>query len=162
MEAGTWEGSYDYVVVLVTAPKAVTEAVASARRGARINLFGGIPAQVRYRVDYDGLIEKECYVFGTSGSRVDDMEAVLAQIRAGRLDTNLSVDAVSGMAGAKEAMAALGANRWPGKIVVYPRLEKMELWSVGALGEKYPTVRTALARGSWTARAEAALLRIEG
>ena len=59
---------------------------------------------------------------------------------AGRLDTNLSVDAVSGMAGAADGLAALQDRTMAGKIVIYPSLSEVGLLSLAELSGAFPTV----------------------
>jgi len=81
---------------------------------------------------------------------------------AGRLDTNLSVDAISGMAGAPAGFAALQDRTMAGKIVVYPSLHEVGLLSLAELGDDFPTVAAKLDNGHWCAEAERELLKVAG
>ena len=99
-------------------------------------------------------------MFGTSGSTIDDMKLVLEKVVAGALDTNRSVDAISGMAGAIEGLAAVENRTLAGKIVVYPRLHDLGLIPLSHLGATLPAVAAKLEHGNWSAAAEKALLTL--
>jgi hypothetical protein len=91
---------------------------------------------------------------------MEDMEAVLAKVNAGDLDTNLSVGAVSGMSGAIEGLEAVRDGKVAGKILVYPELGDFPLLSLEALIERYPSIAPLLDDGDWTKAAEDELLRV--
>jgi HD-like signal output (HDOD) protein len=99
-------------------------------------------------------------MFGTSGSTIRDMKIVLAKVVAGQLDTNSSVDAVCGMAGALEGLAAVENRTLAGKIVIYPQLHDLGLVPLSALGKDYPAVAAKLANGNWSLEAERELLKM--
>jgi threonine dehydrogenase-like Zn-dependent dehydrogenase len=120
-----------YIVIMAPVPALVSQAVAAAGRGAIINIFAGIPADKTAAVDLDAYIAKRMYFIGTSGSVLDDMKAVLAKVLARRLDTNLSVAAISGLDGALEGIRAVERNLMPGKIMVYPSCRGLELQPLG-------------------------------
>ena len=89
----------DYTMIMVPVPALVSTAVNSSRPKGIINIFAGIPADVWEPIDLDLYIGRGLYMIGTSGSTMEDMNAVLDKVLANTLDTNLSVGAVSGMAG---------------------------------------------------------------
>jgi len=97
-------------------------------------------------------------MFGTSGSRLIDMKIVLEKVLASSLNTDCSVDAVCGMAGAIEGIRAVENRTIGGKIIVYPQLSDMPLVTLSELGEKYPAVAEKLDNGIWTKQAEDQLL----
>ena len=101
-------------------PALVAQAVLDAAPGGRINIFAGIPADKTAALDLDAYIQKQLYFIGTSGSVLEDMKQVLAKVVSLRLDTNLSVAAVSGLDGAIDGIRAVEKNLMPGKIIVYP------------------------------------------
>ena len=152
------EGVYDYVGVMVPAPALAIQAVAMAAPGARINLFAGFAVGTRAHLDLADVLGRGLYLFGTSGSEIRDMQAVLARLEAGRLDTNVSVDAVCGMEGVSDALAAVEARSSGGKIVVYPGLHEMGMIRLGELAERLPAVAARLHDGRWTREAEETLL----
>jgi L-sorbose 1-phosphate reductase len=156
------EGTFSYVGVMVPAPALVVQAVAMAAPGARINLFAGFAVGTRAALDLDAVIGGGRYLFGTSGSEIRDMRAVLARLEADRLDTNLSVDAISGMEGIGDALAAVEARTSGGKIVVYPQLHELGMVRLSELADDLPTVAAALDSGRWTRAAEDALLATAG
>jgi hypothetical protein len=89
------------------------------------------------------------------------MKIVLEKVRSGRLDTNWSVDAISGMAGATEALGAVENRNLAGKVIVYPMLHDLGLIPLSELGSRLPTVAALLDHGRWTKAAEAELLRCQ-
>ena len=156
------ERAYSYVGVMVPAPALVVQAVAMAAPGARLNLFAGFAVGTRATLDLNTVVGLGLYLFGTSGSEIRDMVAVLGRLEAGRLDTNMSVDAVCGLDGVSSALAAIEARTSGGKIVVYPALHHLGLVRLTELADRLPAVAAKLDDGKWTAEAEAALLAEPG
>jgi threonine dehydrogenase-like Zn-dependent dehydrogenase len=152
------EGVFSYIGVMVPSPALVVQAVAMAAPGARLNLFAGFAVGTRAPLDLDAVIAKGLYLFGTSGSEIRDMRAVLGRLEAGQLDTNVSVDAVCGMEGVADALAAVEARTSGGKIVVYPALHDLGMVRLGDLALTLPDVAARLDDGRWTSAAETALL----
>jgi len=156
------EGRFSYQVVLVPSGALVAAAVDAADEGGLVDIFAGIPAGTRHEVDLDGYIRRHCYMFGTSGSVLRDMRTLLAKVSSGQLDTNCSVDAVSGMAGAIDGLTGLENQSLAGKVVIYPALHEMGLMRLADLREHYPTVWSKLDDGQWTPEAEQELLQVAG
>jgi len=149
---------FDYVAVMAPVSALLAQAVKDSTSGTIINIFAGIAAGTKQAIDMDTYIENKCFMFGTSGSTLD-MKIVLGKLTDGTLDTNLSADAVCGMAGAIDGIRAVENRSISGKIIVYPMLEKMGLIELSQLQEKYPTVSAKLVNGLWTEAAEKELLR---
>jgi len=152
------EPGFSYVAVMVPAPPIVAQAADLAGEGGRINIFAGFAAGTRAALDLDAVLAKGAYLFGTSGSQIPDMKAVLQKLGRGELDTNISVDAISGMEGVTEALAAVEARTTGGKIVVYPALHELGMVRLSELAGRFPTAAAALRDGRWTRAAENALL----
>jgi L-sorbose 1-phosphate reductase len=152
------EPGFSYVAVMVPAPPLVAEAVDLAGDRCRINIFAGFAAGTRAALDLDAVLAKGVYLFGTSGSEIPDMKTVIGKLERGELDTNVSVDAVTGMEGVREALAAVEARTSGGKIVVYPALHELGMVRLAELAERLPTVAAELRNGCWTRAAEEALL----
>ena len=129
----------------------------SARRGL-INIFAGIPATVSGQIDLDAYIEKQLYFIGTSGSTLEDMKRMLSKVESGRLDTNLSVAAISGLHGATDGIRAVENRVIAGKIIVYPACRNLGLLTLSELAEKMPDVTECFNDGIWTKKAEKKLL----
>jgi D-arabinose 1-dehydrogenase-like Zn-dependent alcohol dehydrogenase len=150
---------FSYQVVLVPAGPLVAAAVDNSETGGLVDIFAGIPAHTRQEIDLDTYIARRCYMFGTSGSVISDMKVLLDKVSSGQLDTNCSVDAVSGMAGAIDGVAALERQTMAGKIVIYPMLHDVGLTRLAELADRFPTVASKLDGGQWTKEAEQELLR---
>jgi threonine dehydrogenase-like Zn-dependent dehydrogenase len=155
-------GAFSYVGVMVPAPALVVQAVAMAAPGARLNLFAGFAVGTKAEIDLDRVVGDGLYLFGTSGSEISDMQAVLGRLEAGRLDTNVSLDAVCGMEGIADALAAVEARTSGGKIVVYPQLHDLGMVRLADLPERFPAVAARMTGGRWTREAEDALLAEAG
>jgi hypothetical protein len=153
---------FSYIALMVPAPALVGQAVALAGRGCRINIFAGFASGTRAAVDLNQYLERHCYFLGTSGSVIPDMKAVLRKLESGALDTNISLDAVTGFEGVADALAAIEGRTAAGKIMVYPSLPDLGLVRLSELGERFPTVAAALDDGRWTKAAEEELLRVAG
>ena len=151
-------GAFDYTALMAPIPALVAAAVHSSAEQGLINIFAGIPATVTGEIDLDAYIEKRLYFIGTSGSTLDDMKLMLSKVESGRLDTNLSVAAISGLEGATAGIRAVENRSIAGKIIVYPACRSLGLVRLEELAEKMPDVAECLIDGLWTRRAEKKLL----
>ena len=154
------EGRFSYFALMAPVPALIAQAIAAARPRTLINIFAGIPAGTRFDLDLDAYLANRGYMFGTSGSTIQDMKIVLDKVESGKLDTNRSLDAVSGMAGAAAGIRAIENRTLSGKIVVYPRLHELGLVPLSDLPARFPTVAAKLRDGQWTKEAEAELLAV--
>jgi threonine dehydrogenase-like Zn-dependent dehydrogenase len=152
--------AYTYYAIMAPVGPLVAQAIDEGDDGAIINIFAGIPATVKQAVDLDRYISKGMFMFGTSGSRIDDMVIVRDKVESGQLNTDLSVDAVCGMAGAVEGIRAVENRVLAGKIVVYPELTDMPLIPLEELSKAYPSVAGKLHNGCWCKEAEVELLKV--
>jgi hypothetical protein len=151
---------FSYFALMAPIPVLVEDSIQRATQGAIVNIFAGIPAPVKHPLDLDALISKQVFLFGTSGSEPQDMRSVLAKVNAGALDTNTSVAAISGMAGAKDGLAAVENRTLDGKIIVYPFLHDLELIPLTELAARFPTVAAKLRNGQWCKEAEQEFLTV--
>jgi threonine dehydrogenase-like Zn-dependent dehydrogenase len=151
-------GGFSYIALMVPSLPLVGQAIELSGEGCRINIFAGFANRTRAEIDLDRYIDKRCYLVGTSGSAIDDMKAVLRKLERGDLDTNISLDAVTGFEGVADALAAVEGRTSTGKIMVYPGLPDLGLLRLSELAERYPSVAAALQDGHWSKAAEDALL----
>ena len=152
------ETGYTYIAAMVPAPFLIAQAVDIAAEGAIVNAFAGFAIGTMAELDLTAIATKGIYLVGTSGSRIQDMKTMLAKVESGQLDTNVSLWAVTGMAGVAEAIDSVTNRTSGGKIMVYPMLPDLGLVRLEDLPEKLPEVAAALDDGRWTKAAEAALL----
>ena len=152
-------GKFSYFALMAPVPVLVASSIRDSQPGCIINIFAGIPAPTKHQIDLDTYIANRCFMFGTSGSTIGDMKIVLRKVTTGQLSTNSSVDAVSGMAGATDGIAAVENRTLAGKIIVYPMLHNLGLTPLVDLPGKFPTVAAKLDNGQWTKAAEEELLR---
>ena len=152
--------TFGYYALMAPIGALVAQAVTQSQDRTIINVFAGIPGPVKQLLDMDTYIKNHCFMIGTSGSRFSDMMIVLNKAIDGQLNTNCSVSAVTGMAGAIDGIKAVEDRTIAGKIVVYPALRNMPLINLTDLGEIYPTVAEKLDGLLWTKAAEEELLRV--
>jgi len=152
--------TFSYFALMAPLGALVADAIRSADDRAIINIFAGIPAPTKHDLDLDTYIERRCFMFGTSGSTIEDMRIVLRKVEGDQLDTSLSVDAISGMAGAIDGIAAVENRTLAGKIIVYPMLHDVGLIPLAELAGRFPTAAQRLDHGKWTLEAERELLRV--
>lgn len=151
---------FSYWALMAPVAALVGDAIAGSRQGAIINIFAGIPAPTKAEIDLDTYICRGLYMFGTSGSVIEDMKIVLRKVESNQLDTNTSMDAVSGMKGATDGIKAIENRTLAGKIIVYPMLHELPLTPLSELKNVYPTVAAKLKNGQWNKDAEQELLRV--
>jgi threonine dehydrogenase-like Zn-dependent dehydrogenase len=151
---------FSYFALMAPIPALVASSIRDSKPGCLINLFAGIPAPTKHELDLDTYIANRCFMFGTSGSTIRDMKIVLQKVTSGQLNTNCSVDAISGMAGATEGIAAVENRTLAGKIIVYPMLHDVGLVPLVELHKSFPTVAAKLDNGQWTKAAEQELLAV--
>ncbi len=149
---------YTHISCMVPDAALVSQAVDLAGHGAIVNAYAGIPAGTLAHFDLQGLIERRVFMLGTSGSDVSDMRTVLDKIERGIIDTHISLDAVAGMAGFRDAIDAVLNRTSGGKIMVYPMLHNLPLTRLVDMPEVLPHVAAKLKDGVWTKEAEEALL----
>jgi D-arabinose 1-dehydrogenase-like Zn-dependent alcohol dehydrogenase len=154
------DSKYNYVSIMAALPELVEMSVTKGRDNCIINIFAGIPAQVSCPIDLNAYIQKHMYLIGTSGSELIDMKNVLRKLGSSLLDTNISVAAVCGLAGAIDGIRAVENRSIPGKIVVYPQCKDLPLTNIQNLAAKYPQIATEIPNGIWTKQAEDQLLEV--
>ena len=155
-------GPFSYHALMAPVGALVAAAILDSTDGAIINLFAGIPAPVKQELDLDTYIAKRVFLFGTSGSTIEDMKIVLRKVVSGAFDTDVSVDAISGMRGAEAGIAAVENRTLAGKIMVYPWLQDVGLIPLSELSKHYPTVAAKLNHGIWGKAAEDELKKVAG
>lgn len=149
---------YTHISCMVPVAALVSQAVDLAGHDAIVNAFAGIPAGTLGEFDLQGIIERRIFMLGTSGSDVSDMHTVLDKIEKGVIDTHISLDAVTGIAGFRDAIDAVINRTSGGKIMVYPMLHDLPLTRLTDMAVQLPHVAALLKDGIWTKAAEEALL----
>lgn len=156
------EEGYSYVVCMVPVPALVSQGIDLAVEDSIVNAFAGIPAGTLAELDVQRMISKRIFLIGTSGSDVKDMTTVVRKIENGDYDTTISLDAVTGMAGFRDAIDSVINRTSGGKIMVFPQLHDLGLVRLVDMPEKLPEVAAKLNNGLWTVEAEQALLATGG
>ncbi len=151
---GALQEQVDYVALLAPVPALVSASVKQLGDGGILNLFAGIKSGTQAEIDLDHYIENRLYMFGTSGSTVADLYAVLDKVSRGELETNASVAVISGMKGAIEGLEGVNEQRFQGKVIVYPWLPDLGLVQLTDLASVMPEVAAQLKDGMWTKEAE--------
>jgi len=148
----------DYAALMAPVPALAAQCVRDAAKGGIINIFAGIPAAVKGKIDINAYIEKKLYFIGTSGSTIEDIKKVLAKVEAGELDTNLSVAAVASLESAIEGIRAVENQSIAGKIIIYPQCGNLLLTTLEQMQKEMPDVACKLDNGLWSKDAENTLI----
>lgn len=156
------KGPFTYHALMAPVGALVAAAIQDSAEGAIINIFAGIPAPVKQDLDLDTYVARKVFMFGTSGSTINDMMIVLKKVVSGAFDTDVSVDAISGMRGAQAGIDAVENRTLAGKIMVYPWLKDVGLVPLKDLAKTYPTVAAKLDGGKWCKAAEDELKKVAG
>ena len=90
------------------------------------------------------------------------MKRILSNVESNRLDTNVSVAAISGLGGALDGIRAVENRTIAGKIMVYPTCKGLGLTQLHELKDALPEVAACLNDGLWTTEAERKLLETRG
>ena len=154
------EEKFDYISLMAPVGQLVSQAVKNCKANGRINIFAGIPVDVIANINLDVYIGEKLYFIGTSGSTLEDMKLVLEKVKSKRLDTNVSVAAITGLESAVEGIRAVESRSIAGKIVVYPACKNLKLTKLEDLRDKFPQIAEKLNSGLWTLHAEKKLLEL--
>jgi hypothetical protein len=160
LRAETGGEGFSDIVCLVPSVPALERAPELLASGGGINIFAGLPVGTTARLDLGPVVDRGARLWGTSGSSIADLRAVVQKLADGHLQTAGVVAAVAGIHGVREGLAAVRDGRYLGKTVIYPHLENLPLLSVAEVAARYPSVSAKLTGGRyWNREAEAELFR---
>jgi threonine dehydrogenase-like Zn-dependent dehydrogenase len=147
--------SCDDIIVLAPIPDLVAQAATQAAPGCVVNIFAGIPVGNESELDLSGVYLRGVRYIGSSGSRIEDLQAVLEKARTGRLDANRSLGVIGGIAQALDAVQRVARGETPAKTVLFPSVPDFPLAALEELGQTDPGVVELLTDGAvWTRAAE--------
>jgi len=154
------EKLFDYVVCLAAIPAVIEDAASYLGNRAILNIFAGVSRGTIAQLNVKDVVTKSVRWIGSSGSKLEDMEYTLRKLEKNELDTNSAVAGVAGMNDVWKGIDAVRTGSFPGKIVVYPHIPRLDLISLKELKEKHPKIGELLSEnGGWTKAAEDELLR---
>ncbi|MBV9789333.1 MAG: zinc-binding dehydrogenase [Chloroflexi bacterium] len=149
----------DDVIVSVPVPAVMADAATLMAPDGMLVLFAGVPNGSLAPLNISDVYLHNAQFTGTSGSSLNDQEAVIRKAEAHELTPNRSVAAVGGIEAARNGIQAMMEGRYPGKIVIFPQISGLPLTGLDELAEKQPDVATALDPGNmWTPEAEQRLI----
>lgn len=149
---------YDDICILAPVARLAADFMPLAADNALMNVFAGVGIGNSTDIMLSDLC-RGIRIFGSSGSRIADMNKILAMVESRELNTNLSVAAIGGLHAAKEGLEGLRDARFPGKTVIYTQIPDMELMSLTDVPKKLPFLADKLGPGGeWTKEAEQALM----
>lgn len=153
---------YDDIAVMAPSVPAIELAMNQLADNGVMNVFAGVPRGTMARFNINDIVRRNVRFTGTSGSSIEDLAHMRDLVESKRLATNKSVNAVAGLEGVADGLAAVAEGRFPGKVVIFPNLSKpLPLTPLPELKERLPSVYAKLGEGeSWTVEAEEELLRL--
>jgi hypothetical protein len=151
---------FDDIINLAPIPKIIEATVPFAGAQAVLNIFAGLSRGTTIQIDLKLFARTHgIRAMGSSGSRIDDMSAILRRAESDQMDTDRSVAAVSGMMGVWQGLKAVFENTYPGKIVIYPQVQDIGLTALNDLSTVDAAVAAQLKDGQrWCVDAEKELL----
>ncbi|MCS7208481.1 MAG: zinc-binding dehydrogenase [Fimbriimonadales bacterium] len=153
---------FDQVMLLASSPDAVALTYPLLTDGGVLNLFAGIPKGQKVALDLTPLATRHMRLLGSSGSTMNDIAECLRLVAEGALPARKVIGAIAGLNALPDALSAVQAHRYPGKIVVFPQLPDLPLFGLHELASHLPEVHAHLENGRyWTTAAEALLYRPE-
>jgi threonine dehydrogenase-like Zn-dependent dehydrogenase len=152
---------YDHIMLLASSAEAVALTYPLLTDGGVLNLFAGIPKGQKVPLDLTPLASRHMRLVGSSGSTMDDIAECLRLVAEGALPARKVIGAIAGLNALPEALQAVQAHRYPGKVVIFPQLPDLPLMGLTELHERLPEVAAHLEAGRyWTRDAERALYRV--
>ncbi|HEY0601954.1 MAG TPA: zinc-binding dehydrogenase, partial [Herpetosiphonaceae bacterium] len=149
----------DDVIVSVPVPAIMADAATLMAPDGMLVLFAGVPNGSLAPLNISDVYLHNAQFTGTSGSSLNDQEAVIRKAEAHELTPNRSVAAVGGIEAARNGIQAMMEGRYPGKIVIFPQISGLPLTGLDELAEKQPDVAEALDPSNmWTPEAEQRLI----
>ncbi|HEY0739123.1 MAG TPA: zinc-binding dehydrogenase [Herpetosiphonaceae bacterium] len=149
----------DDVIVSVPVPAVMADAAKLMAPDGMLVLFAGVPNGSLAPLNISDVYLHNAQFTGTSGSSLNDQEAVIRKAEAHELTPNRSVAAVGGIEAARNGIQAMMEGRYPGKIVIFPQISGLPLTGLDELAEKQPDVAEALDPSNmWTPEAEQRLI----
>lgn len=162
LQEATAGRGFDDIVVLVPAPRLISEAAAYLGPGGVLNIFAGVPKGTLAALDLTAVYQKNVRFVGSSGSTIRDLADTLAKTESQEIRPNASVAAIGGMKAVWEGIDHVKKGSFPGKIVIFPQIPDLGLIPLTELEKEWPTVAAKLEEGpTWTKEAEEELLRIK-
>jgi len=151
----------DYIVVLAPVPAVVARAYTFLAPGGVLNVFAGLNRGTLVTLDINAVRdERQLRIIGSSGSMIADLRRVLSKSLDGSLSPEQTLAAVTGLEGARQGLEGMAAQRFPGKVVVYPQAVNLPLTTLDEMRDRMPRVAAKLGEGPvWTNEAEEELLR---
>lgn len=149
---------FDQIMLLASSAEAVSLCYPLLTDGGVLNLFAGIPKGQKVALDLTPLASRHMRLMGSSGSTMDDIAECLRLVAEGALPARKVIGAIAGLNALPDALRAVQAHRYLGKIVVFPQLPDLPLIGLQELATHLPAVYAHLEDGRyWTKAAEAAL-----
>jgi threonine dehydrogenase-like Zn-dependent dehydrogenase len=150
---------FDYVVCLAAIPAVIEDAASYLGDRAILNIFAGVSKGTIAKLNVKETAAKSVRYIGSSGSSLSDMVYTLRRVEESGLNTNSAVAGVAGMNDVWNGIDAVRTGSFPGKIIIYPHIKKLDLISLKELKKKHPEIGKHLTgSGKWTKKAEDQLL----
>jgi threonine dehydrogenase-like Zn-dependent dehydrogenase len=151
-------GAFDDVIVVAPGEEAMRLAAPLVADGGLLIGFAGTRAGEVVELPLGRLVDDGVSVTASSGSTVADQQCVIAHTLSGTLSPDLLIAAVGGFPATKDAVAAVLAGRFSGKVMILPALD----WPLMTLGELFaarPELKPLAGPGlSWSKAIEDAVL----
>lgn len=149
---------FDDVIVVAPGEEAMRLAVPFVARGGLLVGFAGTRAGEIVELPLGRLVNDGVSLTASSGSTVADQQRVVAHTLSGTLSPDLLIAAVGGFPATRDAVAAVLAGRFSGKVMILPALD-WPLMTLEELFAAHPELKPLAGPGlSWSKAIEDAVL----
>jgi hypothetical protein len=122
------------------------------------NIFAGVGLGTKAKLSPDIFSRLHTRLIGSSGSSMDDIMNTLNKMEAGQLATRMSLAALGGIEATWLGIKGVKENRFPGKTVIFPQINNLDLMALHDLAGKCKPAADRLEGGDiWTTAAETAM-----
>jgi L-sorbose 1-phosphate reductase len=165
-EGGDWRsrlgaiapGGFDEVIVVAPGEEPMRMALPFAAPGGLVIGFAGTKAGEIVDLPLGRMVNEGLTITASSGSTVADQQEVIARTLGGELSPERLIAAVGGFPAARDALAAVLAGRFSGKIMIMPGLD-WPLMTLPELFEARPDLKPLAGPGlTWSKAIEDAIL----
>jgi threonine dehydrogenase-like Zn-dependent dehydrogenase len=152
---------FDDIIGLVPVPPVISESAVHLAPAGVMNVFAGVKRGTMVALDLSAVYLENKRFIGHTASTIEDLRLMLRETETGHLSPNRSVAAIGSLEAAKDGYLAVRDAKFPGKVVIFPRIKEFPLTALPELKEKLPTVYAQLKDGhEWTLEAEKEFLEL--
>ncbi len=152
-------GGFDDVIMLVPSVPVLNSSAPFLKKDGLMNIFAGIPAGTEGLLNVGRIRGEGIRFIGASGSMTSHLRHTLKLVEENKINPATSLAAIGGMMELKKGLNAVETAKFPGKTVIFPNIEEMQLTPIRELGDILPELKGSLSPdGLYTMETERLIL----